>query len=115
MAFGAKPLALAGMFLYQVLCGASSPGIYAVPQVLAGPKATGRWVGLQNSLGSLAGAVSPFVTGQIIQSTGRFTNALLVAAVVMAVGVLGWTWMLPKLTELRWEPAGTLAAAGAEL
>jgi MFS family permease len=104
MAFGAKPLALVGMFVYQALCGASSPGIYAIPQLLAGPKATGRWVGLQNSIGSLAGAVSPYVTGEIIQHTGRFTNALLVAAVVMAVGVVGWTWMLPPLKELRWEP-----------
>jgi cyanate permease len=114
MAFGTKPVALAGMFVYQVLCGASSPGIYAMPQVLAGPKAAGRWVGLQNSIGSLAGAVSPFVTGQIIQATGRFTNALLVAAVVMAVGVVGWTWMLPRLAPMRWSSAGALAAAGSE-
>jgi MFS family permease len=104
MAFGAKPMALVGMFVYQVLCGASSPGIYAMAQVLAGPKATGRWVGIQNSVGSLAGAISPYVTGEIIQHTGRFANALLVAAVVMAVGVVGWTWMLPTLKEMRWAP-----------
>jgi MFS family permease len=104
MAFGAKPLALVGMFLYQVLCGASSPGIYAMAHVLAGPKASGRWVGLQNSIGSMAGAVSPYVTGEIIQHTGRFTDALVVAAVVVAVGVVGWTWMLPKLEELSWLP-----------
>ncbi len=115
MAFGAKPLALVGMFVYQVLCGASSPGIYAIAQLLAGPKASGRWVGVQNSVGSLAGAVSPFVTGEIIQATGRFTNALLVAAVVMAVGVVGWTWMLPKLAELPWNRAGGLAPAGFEV
>jgi MFS family permease len=115
MAFGEKPLALAGVFVYQALCGASSPGTYAVPQVLAGPQAAGRWVGIQNSVGSLAGAVSPFVTGEIIQATGRFTNALLVAAVVMAVGVVGWTWMLPRLKPLRWIPDGELAAAGSEV
>jgi MFS family permease len=115
MAFGAKPLALVGMFLYQALCGASSPGIYAMAQVLAGPKAAGRWVGIQNSIGSLAGAVSPFVTGEIIQATGRFTNALLVAAVVMALGVIGWTWMLPRLAEMRWHAADALAPAGSEL
>ena len=103
MAFGAKPVALVGMFVYQALRGAASPGIYAIPQVLAGPKATGRWVGLQNSIGSLAGAVSPYVTGEIIQHTGRFAHALLVAAVVMAVGVLGWTWMLPPLEEMSWK------------
>ncbi len=111
MAFGAKPAALAGMFVYQALCGASSPGIYAMSQVLAGPKATGRWVGIQNSVGSLAGAISPYVTGEIIQHTGRFTNALLVAAVVMAVGVVGWTWMLPRLQEMRWEAAAAGSSA----
>ncbi len=52
------------------------------------------------------------MTGEIIQHTGRFTNALLVAAVVMAVGVVGWTWMLPKLEEMRWEPAADGSPVG---
>ena len=39
------------MFIFQVLMGASSPGVYAMSQILAGPRASGRWVGIQNSLG----------------------------------------------------------------
>ena len=110
MALGSKDLALASMFVYQALCGASSPGVYAMSQVLAGPKAAGRWVGVQNCMGSFAGVVSPWVTGAIIDSTHRFTNVFLVAAAVSLLGLIGWLWMIPKLKELAWPKKG--AAAG---
>jgi MFS family permease len=104
MALGNKPVALSAMFIYQILCGASSPGVYAMSEILAGPKASGRWVGVQNTMGSLAGVVSPSVTGFIIQRTGHFTNAFLVAAAVSVLGLVGWIWMIPKLAELQWKP-----------
>ncbi len=103
MALGPRPLALAAIFGYQVLCGAQSPGVYAIPQILAGPRATGRWVGIQNSLGNFAGIVAPAATGFIIDSTHHFTAAFLLAAAVSLLGVVGWWWMLPKLKELHWE------------
>ena len=113
MGMGSKPWALAAMFVYQFLCGASSPGVYAMSQILAGPCACGRWVGIQNSLGSLAGVVAPWLTGYIIQSTGRFTNAFVVAAAVSVLGLVGWLWMLPKLTELKWHKIVPGEGAGA--
>ncbi len=105
MAWGSRPLALAAMFGFQVLCGAQSPGVYAIPQILAGPRATGRWVGIQNSLGNFAGIVAPAATGFIINSTHHFTGAFLLAAGMGLLGVIGWWWMLPKLEELEWEGA----------
>ena len=48
-------LALAGLFLYQVLVGAASPAVYATAQIMAGPATAGRWVGIQNALGNVAG------------------------------------------------------------
>lgn len=110
MALGPRPVALAAIFGFQILCGAQSPGVYAIPQILAGPRATGRWVGIQNSLGNLAGIVAPATTGFIIASTHRFTAAFLLAAAVSLLGVIGWWWMLPKLKELKWEDAGQPAA-----
>jgi cyanate permease len=107
MAVGSKPLAIAAMFAYQALTGASSPGLYAVSQILAGPRASGRWVGIQNSVGSLAGVIAPWLTGVIIQSTGRFTNAFVVAAAVSVLGLVGWIWMVPNLKQLRWTSALT--------
>lgn len=111
MAMGSRPLAIGFMFLYQALCGASSPGVYAMCQILAGPRASGRWVGIQNSLGNLAGIVAPALTGFIIQSTGRFTVAFLVAAAVSVLGLIGWIWMLPTLAQLQWNNSGAAQAS----
>jgi MFS family permease len=111
MALGSKPIAIGFMLLYQALCGAQSPGVYAVCQILAGPRASGRWVGIQNSLGNLAGIVAPLVTGFVVQSTGHFTNAFLVAAAMSMLGLIGWIWMLPKLEALTWRRGAVAASA----
>ena len=106
MALGSRPWALGAIFGFQVLCGAQSPGVYAIPQILAGPRACGRWVGIHNSLGNLAGIIAPAATGFIIDSTHQFTAAFLLAAAVSMLGVIGWWWMLPKLAQLRWAGEG---------
>ncbi len=102
MAFGPRPLALASIFAYQILCGASSPGVYAIPQILGGAQATGRWVGIQNSVGAFAGVVAPALTGFIIDSTGHFTAAFVLASAMSLLGLIGWLAMLPKLVEIDW-------------
>jgi MFS family permease len=103
MALGSPATALASLFIYQALCGASSPGVYAMSEILAGPRASGRWVGIQNSLGNLPGIIAPWLTGTIIQSTGHYTNAFVVAAAVSVLGLVGWVGMVPKLGELQWK------------
>ena len=75
------------------------------------PRASGRWVGIQNSLGNLAGIVAPLVTGFVVQSTGHFTNAFLVAAAMSMLGLIGWIWMLPKLEALTWRRGAVAASA----
>jgi cyanate permease len=82
-------------------------------EILAGPSASGRWVGIQNSLGNLPGIVAPWLTGYIIQSTGHYTNAFVVAAAVSLLGLIGWIWMVPKLAELTWTPVTEPSAARA--
>ena len=99
------------MFVYQMLCGIQSPGVYAIPQILGGARATGRWVGIQNSVGNFAGIVAPAATGFIVASTRAFTSAFLLAGAMSMLGLIGWLWMLPKIAELRWEAEGDTAAA----
>ena len=102
MAFGSAPLAIASIFVYQALNGASAAGLYAIPEILGGTQATGRWVGIQNSGGSLAGVAAPWLTGVIIDMTGHFTVAFLVAAVMSFLGLVGWLGMVPGLEEIDW-------------
>lgn len=102
MGLGTQSMAVAGMFGFQIMMGASSPGMYAMSQILAGPKASGRWVGIQNSLGNLPGALSPWLTGIIVDRTGHFALAFVAAAVMSAVGIVGWIGMVPKVVPLQW-------------
>jgi hypothetical protein len=76
-------------------------------------------VGVQNSIGSFAGVLSPAATGLIVNSTHAFTGAFLLAGAVSLFGVIGWVWMLPKLKEIRWadeaESADASGMAGGAL
>jgi MFS family permease len=103
MALGPRPVALASIFIYQALCGIGSPGVFAVSQILAGPAAAGRWVGIQNSIGNLAGIVAPALTGFVVDWTGHFTLAFVSAAAVGVLGFIGWVFMIPHIGELTWE------------
>jgi MFS family permease len=90
------------LFVYEILAGLCSPAIFAIPQIIAGPKAAGRWVGVQNTVGGMAGLVAPAVTGILVDQTGRFGGAFALAAAVNFIGFIGWVFVLPKVAPLKW-------------
>ena len=96
---------IACLFAYEVVLGLSSPGIYAIPQIMAGRAATGRWVGVQNSCGNIAGIFAPWITGMLVDATGSFDSAFLLAALINVLGLVGWIWILPRVEPLRWKTA----------
>ncbi len=110
IAFATQPWALAGIFVYQVLTGAASAGVFAIPQILAGPAASARWVGIQNCCGNFAGVIAPALTGLLVEETHHFTTAFVTAAGVSIAGLVGWVWMVPRLAPLVW-PAESARAA----
>jgi MFS family permease len=102
MTVGTQPWVLASMFVYQVLCGVSSPGVFAVSQIFAGPAVAGRWVGVQNTMGNVAGIVAPALTGLVVQVTGHFAGAFILAAAVGLMGTACWALLMPPLGEISW-------------
>jgi len=105
IAFGGQAWALVGIFSYQILTGAAAAGVYAIPQILAGPSASGRWVGIQNCCGTFAGVIAPALTGLLVEETGHFAAAFVTAALVSIAGLIGWVWMVPRLAPLVWPSA----------
>ena len=115
IAWAPAPWALAAIFAYQVIDGANSPGCFGIPQILAGPGAAGRWVGIQNGVANLAGVIAPALTGFLVGQSQHFTSAFLVAAFVSVLGVAGWVFMIPKVAPIEWpghEAPGTPSPAG---
>ena len=58
-------------------CGFTGPTIYVFAQTLAGPAVAGRWTGLQNAIGNLAGVVVAPLTGLVVDRTGNSGGLLL--------------------------------------
>ena len=51
---------------------------------------------------NVAGLVAPIVTGFLVDRTGLFDVAFVLAALVNVLGFVGWVLLLPKVAPLRW-------------
>jgi cyanate permease len=76
---------------------------WAISQMLAGPRMVGRWVGVQNFIGNLGGAVAPVLTGFLLGRTGSYSWAFLITAVVAWIGGLSWWFVVGPHNEVDWE------------
>ena len=104
---------IASLLVFGIISGCSYPGIFAIPQIVAGPGAAGRWVGLQNAAGNLAGLIAPALTGLVVDRTGGFDLAFALAAGVNLLGCIGWVLVLPAVRPLVWAAQRVTGAAEA--
>jgi MFS family permease len=93
-----------------VLDGLNSPLWGSLAQIFAGPQASGRWMGMQNSVANGAGMVAPVVTGYLVQQTGHYSLALLVSAFVGLIGLVAWLVVLPTVRPIDWSADSALRA-----
>ena len=84
--------------------GVCASNVWAITQTLAGPSAAGKWTGLQNFIGNLAGVAAPAVTGLVVDRTGRFMTAFIITSAVAAVGGCVWTVLVGPVRASNWAP-----------
>ena len=70
---------------------------YAIAQIFAGRRASGSWVGAVNGIGNTSGIIGPLITGAIVDRTGSYVAAFLLAAGISAFGALWWLFAVPKV------------------
>ncbi|MDE2435179.1 MAG: MFS transporter [Sphingomonadales bacterium] len=103
------PVCLAALFAYQIFLGLSSPGYFIIPQIMAGPRAAARWVGVQNMIGNLPGIIATLFAGILIDAGGKgggsYFWAFALAAAINVVGLVGWLLILPRVEAIDWEQA----------
>ena len=90
-------LALTGVFLGISVCGS-----WTISQMLAGPRMVGRWVGVQNFVGNVGGAVAPALTGFLLDRIGSFYWPFFITALVAWIGAFGWYFVVGPLDEVDW-------------
>lgn len=90
-------LALTGTFLGISVCNG-----WAITQTLAGSYAAGRWTGVQNSIGNLAGWVAPTLAGFLLDRTGRFHWPFFITAGFAWLGALGWGLVVGPVEPVDW-------------
>jgi MFS family permease len=102
---GGSRVLVVSLFAMGLAFGLSTTTLYAVGQLLAGPRAAGQWMGFQNAVGNFAGIVGPAITGFLVDSTGTFSSAFVLAIGFSLLGVLAWTVVIPRITEVNWKDA----------
>jgi MFS family permease len=101
-AFGTSAVSIISLFCAGVAFGMGSANVYTIPQTLAGPRASGKWVAMENGFGNVGGVVAPIVTGVIIDHTGEFFWAFLAAAAMSVLGMAGWGIVVKSVSPVQW-------------
>jgi MFS transporter, ACS family, D-galactonate transporter len=90
-----------------LLLACMSFGVYtsnnwAITQTLSGPLAAGRWTSIQNGVGNLSGIAAPWLTGFVVEETGAFYIAFVVAAVIALIGAFFWGAVVGPVETVKW-------------
>lgn len=101
---GAMALLVTASFFYGLFSG----NHWAVTQTLAGPAAAGKWTGLQNCAGNMAGVVAPVVTGLVVQKTGAFYGAFAVVCVFLVIGAFSYVFLVGPIQQIAWKKSTVL-------
>jgi dipeptide/tripeptide permease len=65
-----------------------------------------------NFANNMMGAIAPIVTGYIVGSTHSFTNAFLVAGVMLIIGVIAFVFLLGRIEAIPEPSAKTVRQTG---
>ena len=83
--------------------GLTISNFWVITQRLAGAQAAGRWTGIENFVGNLAGIVAPAVTGFLLDRSGHFLWPFLIVSLLMFVGVLSCFRIVGPIEPVDWQ------------
>jgi len=97
-----QTLALSLLSAASFCLGLFSSNHWAITQTLAGTAAAGKWTGIQNMSGNIAGIVVPVVTGRIYDATGHFFWAFVCVCSLVLIGALSYLVIIRRIEPVSW-------------
>lgn len=82
--------------------GLFSSNHWALTQTLSGPRAAGKWTGLENCFGNLAGGVCSTITGAVLHHGYSFFTAFAIACGFLIVGIIGFWFVIGNSPPVEW-------------
>jgi len=83
--------------------GMATSNLWAITQSIAGPEAAATWTGLQNAFGNLAGFVGAWLTGWLVQTTGTYMTAFVVAAAMSVGAAMSYLFIVGEVKPVQWK------------
>jgi cyanate permease len=94
-------IAMPLLMLSCLFFGIYTSNVYAITQTMAGPRAAGKWTGFQNGFANLAGVAAPWLTGFIVQQTGRFYLAFAVSTAVVLASAACFIFGIGRIRQVE--------------
>ena len=85
-----------------IFFGLQSAPLGTISQTLAGPRAAGQWMGVQNLCANMAGVIAPIATGVVVDRTGSFAWAFAIAAAVTLAGAFAFAFVVRRVAPVEW-------------
>ena len=92
-----SPAAAVALIIGGCLVGLATGNLLVILQRCAPPEQIGLWTGVYNTVGNLAGILSPIITGVLIARTGSYTPPFVLAAALIALGPLAFWFIVGDL------------------
>jgi ACS family D-galactonate transporter-like MFS transporter len=81
------------------LVGLATGNLLVILQSCAPPDEIGLWTGVYNTVGNIAGILSPIITGFLIAKSGSYTPPFILAAGLIAAGPLAFWFIVGDITD----------------
>lgn len=78
----------------------AAPVGWSLPSLIAPKGGAGTIGGIMNFANNLMGAAAPIVTGYIVGATNSFSNAFLVAGVILLIGIFCFVFVMGKIEPI---------------
>jgi predicted MFS family arabinose efflux permease len=101
--------AMALLALSSLSFGLYTSNVFAITQTLAGPHAAGKWTGVQNGFANFAGVLAPWLTGWVVERTGQFYLAFVVATAILLGSAALYVFGVGPIREVAWGRASVRA------
>jgi ACS family glucarate transporter-like MFS transporter len=95
-----SPGAAVSLIILGCFVGLATGNLLVILQSCAPPEEIGLWTGVYNTVGNIAGILSPIITGFLIATTGSYTPPFVLAAALIAVGPLAYWFIVGDISRV---------------